>query len=344
MTKNPDPSHEAPDDTGAAPTEQGFNYGEYFGTMRVLGEILRNEDRRPWLTSLPKTPEHHRYVIWLGCNVIRVPHLAETLEDILNYLQEDFVTLGGPSNCCGIQHEVYGDVPVANNMIRNTVKKIESFSSERMLYWCPSCDNQLRVSPAHQDSELTKARSSVVHFLSEQLSRMQLEAVGPMKIAIHTHGGFAEQDNDCRAIAAIMSGIPGIEIIEMPPVTRERHCTEASISKLGEAAYLDSLKDYNDEARSLGATHILSIYHSCHRQMLLAGRNWSAEERLPVTNYLTVLAQALGLAPREDKFAQCADVNDVDRMLADVDPDLKARGIRPEAAKRALTAQFKPKP
>lgn len=340
MTKSQDATSETPSEANAAPAAQAIDYAEHFGTMRVLGEILRTEDRRPWLTSVSKTPEHRKYVIWLGCNVLRVAHLAETLDDILNYLKEDFVTLGGPSNCCGIIHEANGDLTIANNMLRNTVNKIESFTSKQMLYWCPSCDNQLRVSPAKQETELTKARISVVQFLSQQLPRMDLQAVNPMRIAIHTHGGFYEQENDACAARTILSQIPGIEVIDMPSITRERHCTEESIHKLGKVQYIDSLREWTREAKRLGASHMMSIYHSCHRQMLLAARNWDAEERLPVTNYLTVLAQALQLAPRVDKFAHCADVNDIDQMLADVEADLAARGVRPALAKRALTAQF----
>ena len=90
---------------GSAPA---FSYAEHFGTMRTLGELLRDPAHRPWLTSVPKEAPHRKYVVWLGCNILRTVQLAETLDDILQYLQEDYVTLGGPSNCCGIVHEIHG--------------------------------------------------------------------------------------------------------------------------------------------------------------------------------------------------------------------------------------------
>jgi Fe-S oxidoreductase len=333
MTKNQD----APNTPSAS---EPINYAEHFGTMRVLGELLRTEDRRPWITNMPKTPEHHKHVIWLGCHVLRVAHLAEALDDILNHLNEDFVTLGGPSNCCGIVHEANGDLEVSKNMLRHTVNKLEAFTPDQMLYWCPSCDNQLRASPVEEQSELAKARISVVHFLSKQLPRMALRAVTPMKIAIHSHGGFEEQDSDAVDAKFILSRIPGIEIIEMPATTRERHCTDGGIRNFGKSQYSESVREWTQEAKRLGATHVTSIYHSCHRQILLTARDWKPEERLPVINYLMILSEALGLPAREDKFAHCADVNDVDRMLADIEPDLTARGVRFDLAKRALTAQF----
>lgn len=333
MTKIPDAAATPPESTA-------FDYADYFGTMRVLGEILRTEDQRPWLTNVPKTPDHRKHVIWLGCHVLRVAHLAETLNDILTHMKEDFVTLGGPSNCCGVVHEGNGDLAVSKNMLRHTVNKLEAFTPEQMLYWCPSCDNQLRGSPAEDESRIAKARMSVVHFLSGQIARMELHTTVPMKVAIHAHGGFAEQDRDAEDARAILSRIPGIEVIDMPVITRERHCTELGIRAFGKEQYSDSIREWFQEARRLGATHVSSIYHSCHRQMLLAGRNWKPEERLPVTNYLTLLAQALRLPARQDKFAHCADVNDVDQMLADIEPELASRGVRPDLAKRALTAQF----
>jgi Fe-S oxidoreductase len=334
MTKNQEDAINTP------PPSEPFNFAEHFGTMRVLGEILRTEDRRPWVTNMPKTPEHHKHAIWLGCHVLRVAHLAETLDDILNHLKEDFVTLGGPSNCCGIVHEFNGELAVSKNMLRHTVNKLEAFTPEQMLYWCPSCDNQLRASPVEQQSELAKARISVVHFLAKQLPRMALRPVTPMKIAIHSHGGFAEQDGDAIDARSILSQIPGIEVVDMPPITRERHCTDGGIRSFGKNEYSESIREWTQEARRLGASHVTSIYHSCHRQILLAARSWKPEERLPVNNYLTILSESLGLPTREDKFAHCADVNDIDRMLEHVEPDLTARGIRTDLAKRALTAQF----
>src|ERR1700722_15111581 len=151
--------------SGETDSKGTFDYGTHFGTMRVLGDILRTEDRRPWMTSVPKTPDHRKYVIWMGCHVLRVPHLAEALDDILLHLKEDYVSLGGASNCCGIAHEANGDLDVSKNMLKQTLGKLEAFTPEKMLYWCPSCDNQVRESKAER-SELVEARGSVVHFLA----------------------------------------------------------------------------------------------------------------------------------------------------------------------------------
>jgi Fe-S oxidoreductase len=333
MTKDPEQS--APNTT----SKGSFDYGSHFGTMRVLGDILRTEDRRPWLTSLPKEAGPHKHAIWMGCHVLRVPHLAESLDDILVHLKEDYVSLGGPSNCCGIVHEANGDVAVSKNMLKQTLGKLEAFSPDRMLYWCPSCDSQVRQSP-DKHSDLVDARTSVVHFLAEAIDRMQLKPVTPIRLALHTHGGFAEQDDDAAAAKRLLTTVPGVEVIDMPPITRERHCTDAGIRDFGKDNYSRSLNEWTAIARTQGATAVASIYHSCHRQILLAQRAWTSDERLPVINYLTVLSRSLGLPDREDMFARCTQTERIEDMLASVQSDLPARRVSPEQATRALKNQF----
>jgi Fe-S oxidoreductase len=325
--------------SGETDSKGTFDYGTHFGTMRVLGDILRTEDRRPWLTSVPKTPDHRKYVIWMGCHVLRVPHLAEALDDILLHLKEDYVSLGGASNCCGIAHEANGDLDVSRNLLKHTLGKLEAFTPEKMLYWCPSCDNQVRESKAER-SELVEARGSVVHFLAGELERMELKPVTALRLALHSHCGFIEQDNDAIAAKRLLSAVPGIEIIDMPPITRERHCTDAGIRSFGKDNYSASLNEWTKLARERGATTVGSIYHSCHRQILLAQRAWAQEERMPVISYLTVLSQSLGLPDREDKFARCTSTNDIGEMFSEVEADLGGRGVSQEQAKRALTNQF----
>ena len=86
-----------------------FDYARHFGTMRTIGEIVRTPAERAWTTAMPREPEAHRFVVWLGCNVVRTAHIAEALSDVLRHLDVDFVALGGPSHCCGIVHRTHGD-------------------------------------------------------------------------------------------------------------------------------------------------------------------------------------------------------------------------------------------
>ncbi|WP_213774589.1 heterodisulfide reductase-related iron-sulfur binding cluster [Bradyrhizobium sp. dw_78] len=324
------------------PTADSFSYAEHFGTMRVLGELLRDPAQRPWLTSVPKDAPHHKYVLWLGCNVLRTVQLAETLDDILNYLKEDFVTLGGPSNCCGIVHESRGDVAVGKNMLQQTMKKFDAFTPEQMLCWCPSCDNQLRTEAQEVVTETAKQRISVTRFLASQLERLNFTAPQPVRIALHYHGGFAEQEEDGRDAKHILSQIPGLSIVDMPPMEGlGRHCADAAIKSFGEHRYPAAMNEWAGEARRRGATHVTTIYHSCHRQLLLAQRSASEDTTLPIVNYLTLMARSLGLKEREDRFAQLAASPDMAAMMQQVEPNIRALSIKPEQARKAVEAQFR---
>lgn len=54
------------------------NYPEYFGNVRIAGDLLSSESGRGWMKSLPNPVPKHRYVVWLGCQVLRTVHLVES--------------------------------------------------------------------------------------------------------------------------------------------------------------------------------------------------------------------------------------------------------------------------
>jgi Fe-S oxidoreductase len=325
-----------------ATVPQPESYAEVFGTMRVLGELLRDPGHRPWLTSVPKEAPHHKYVVWLGCNILRTVQLAETLDDILKYLQADFVTLGGPSNCCGIVHESRGDVAVGKNMLQQTMKKFDAFTPEQMLCWCPSCDNQLRAEAQEVVTDTAKQRISVTRFLATQVDRMAFLQPVPIKVALHAHHGFAEQEADVADARSLLERIPGLTIVDMPNWHRlGRHCSDAAINDFGRDRYPGAMNDWTAEARHRGATHVATIYHSCHRNILLAQRGLDSGETLPVINYLTLLARTLGLSERQDMFAELSRTSDPAAMMARVEPNIRALDLKPDQAQRALTAQFR---
>jgi Fe-S oxidoreductase len=332
-------NNEKPSTAAAEPVQ---SYAEHFGTIRTLGDLTRNPDSRPWLTTVPKDAPRRKYVVWLGCNVLRTAHIAESLDDILNHLQTDFATLGGPSNCCGIVHQGRGDVAVAKNMLRQTMNKFDAFTPDQLLNWCPSCDGTLRSAPQNELTETAKQRISVTRFLASQADRMNFTVAQPVKIAVHSHTGFAEQTSDGNDARDLLSRIPGLTVVDMPLMENLlRHCSDAAIKGFGEARYPEAMKEWAAEARRRGATQIVSVYHSCHRQLLLAQRGWPQQDRMPVVNYLTLLAAALGLTERKDKFAELSAETDVEAMIADVEPNLQALAMKPDQARRALKDQFK---
>ncbi len=253
----------------------------------------------------------------------------------------DFVALGGPSHCCGIVHRTHGDTAVGDGMLQQTMRKFDAFKPERMLNWCPSCDGTLHAAAPDTLTETARNRLSVTTFLGDVAAGVAFQPVAPVRVAIHVHTGFAEQDADAAAAQALLARIPGITVVDVPPVTHYgRHCSDANVAKHGAPAYDAAVREWIAAARANGADEIVSIYHSCHRQLLLAQADFAPEVRIGVTNYLTHLARGLGLTERPDTFARFARANDVDAIMAEIAADLPARGLDPARARAALEDQF----
>jgi hypothetical protein len=309
--------------TPTLPAAQPQPLSEYFGNIRVLGELLRDNVDRPWLTTMPNEAPHHQYVVWLGCNMVRTAHLAEVLDDILKSLGTDFVSLGGPSHCCGIMHEGRGETAVANNLLRNTLRKVDAFTPEQLLVWCPSCDNQIATRDQSTISAMGKERGRVAEFLDRAVPS---ERLGPVPMTV----------------LGLLSRIPGLSVMDMPSADGlGRHCTlQAMANSGGRDGYRQRMLEWDMEARRRGATHTVSVYHSCHRQLLLLQRGAADAGFLPVVNYLTLLARSLGLPEREDKFARLSQIDDMERMVGEVSGQAEALAIKPEQVRRALVDQF----
>src|SRR5829696_9011614 len=113
-------------------------YARYYGDLLVLADLLRDSPERSWLTNLPTDAASAEYTLYLGCNVLRTMHLAETVVDLMAYLGENFVTLGGPANCCGIGH-ARREEPSGERLTDSTLRKLNAVTPRKIVTWCPSC-------------------------------------------------------------------------------------------------------------------------------------------------------------------------------------------------------------
>jgi Fe-S oxidoreductase len=314
---------------------------EYFGNVRVLGDLMRSEPSRPWLTALPQEVRQQRLVVWLGCNILRTAHMAETLNDILTHMELDHALLGGPSHCCGSVHTASGLRDVADNMLQRTMEKFDQFKPEQLLYWCPSCDDHLSHRDQNLISETAKRRLNATVFLSGHISQDLLVHPVPVSVAIHRHVDFPEQEEESKAVHDLLSRIPGLRVIDTPAAEGlGRHCTVPRIKDFGEALYVKTIADWAAEAKARGATHMVSIYHSCHRRLTLLQRDHEGTRNLELANYLTLVARSMGLSEREDKFARISKIASVDAMMAGLEGEFAERGIKPDVVRRALKDQF----
>ena len=319
-----------------------FNYADYFGQISVLGDLLLDGPERPWLTSIPQQPEPAQYVVWLGCNVLRTVHIVETLNDILRHLGLDYVMLGGPANCCGVQHARRDQPATGRKLAWNTFDKFDAFRPERLLYWCPSCDHRL-VGMGADLSELAARRQHVTEFFIEHLDLFQFRPL-PLRVALHAHTGFPQQDLDAACTRTLLRAIPGVEVVEVPAMTELGfHCADPRIAALPKGRFAELLKASVQEAAAAGVESLLTIYHACHRELVppeIAADAEAAFGPIKVENYLSVLARALGLPEHPDRYKRFIELGDPRAIVAELQPRIAALGLAPERAEKFIAAQF----
>jgi Fe-S oxidoreductase len=329
------------EDDSKVPPPKLTPYPELFANVRIAGDLLADGNPHSWTTIVSPKADHHKYVVWLGCQILRTAHLAETLDDILGRFTVDHVTLGGPSSCCGTVHEGRGDIAIGESMTRHTVSKFDAFTPEQMLYWCPSCDNHLRIKGEAFATETTRNRKSVVGFLANIVPAEAFICDVPLKVAVHAHHGFTEQDEDVNEIGRILSKIPKLEVIDMPSIPDiGRHCSDAMVKGVGREKYFGLMSAWISEAKKRGANRVVSIYHSCHRHLVMAQLDIPADQRIKAVNYLTLMAQSLNLSIREDKFQKFTSMESTDQIMGALSERIEKLGMEPIKARRAIQAYF----
>ena len=310
-------------------------YARYYGDLLVLADLLRDSPERAWLTNLPADAAPAEYTLYLGCNVLRTMHLAETVIDLMAYLGEDFVTLGGPANCCGIGHARRGEA-TGERLTGSTLRKLNAFTPSKIVTWCPSCTFFLdKMIPTQRPDSAPLQHFS--EFLVERLDRVRWVQPLPRRVALHAHTGSTQQDQDGAMVERVLRAIPGLEVVELAALKElGRHCAPSVIVDLTEPRWRGLVRDLMDEAAAQGVDTVVTVYHSCQREIC------QEEGAYPFTieNWVTLVAQALGLPEHEDRFKRYRLLRDKEQILADLAPRLSERGISREKAERAVVSHF----
>lgn len=320
---------------------QPFSYADYFGQISLLGDLLLDGPERPWLSTIPAQVERKQYVVWLGCNVLRTVHIVETLNDILRHLGFDHVMLGGPANCCGVQHARRGDTEVGRKLAWNTFDKFDAFAPERLLFWCPSCDHRL-YGMGDDLSELTAQRQHVTEFFVEHLDRFDFKPLARrMRLALHAHTGTPQQDLDARATRRLLEAIPGVEVVDLPAMAELGfHCADPKIAQLPRGQFGQILAESVAAAETLGVETLVTIYHACHRELVPGDSADDVVGGIRIENYVTLLARALGLPEHPDRFKHFARIGSPAAIMAELEPRIQQLGVSRERVERIISVQF----
>jgi Fe-S oxidoreductase len=312
--------------TGQAGFQKMSEGVKVLSRLQVPADLLAGMTRSARADSGP-APE---VVMYLGCNVLKTPHIALLCLEVLDRLGTRYKVFGGPANCCGVIQYRAGDTKASGRIGGNTVAGFAGTGAAQVLTWCPTCNIQLSeiVVPS---TEAGFALGHVVPYIAARIEILRSHFVRSVnkRIALHEHPGVA---GVTEGVVKILSAIPGITIVDLEQPRVGYMCNS-----------LAPVPDYKRElhARELAAAEaagvdcLVGIYHACHRELCAHETSYPFK----IVNFLELVGEAMGIQ-RDDLFKQWKMMQDVDRVLAEVAGQAATVGLDLESVREVLIAHM----
>ena len=152
-------------------------------------------------------------VMYLGCNVLKTPHIALLCLEVLNRIGARYKVFGGPANCCGVIQYRAGDAKASGRIGGNTVAGFAGTGASRVLTWCPTCNIQLSeiVMPS---TEAAFALQHVIPYIAARIELLRPHFIHGVhkRVALHEHPGVA---GVTEGVTEILTAIPGVELVDL---------------------------------------------------------------------------------------------------------------------------------
>jgi Fe-S oxidoreductase len=311
-----------------------FDYGKYFGEMRVLHDLMTTPDEHRWRLSAPeRDPERHAVVLYLGCNVLRTSHMIRTVTALFDHLGLDYVAVGGVVYCCGIVHHRNGDTVAAEAMSHHTVELFARYQPDEVVMWCPSC---IHFYDDILEQRLPFRVRHTTEFLVDQLPRLAFTRRVDARVALHCHALGEARQREGAAARRLLEAVPGVEYVEVEPtLDLGRSCGPVVPETIGAERWNSLVRDELARAAAAGATTMATIYHGCQRMTC----HFEDEQPVAIEHYLSVFARGLGIE-FEDTYKKYRLWKDPERVLADMTPCQRASGVEPARAREIVERIF----
>ncbi|HVB52942.1 MAG TPA: heterodisulfide reductase-related iron-sulfur binding cluster [Candidatus Acidoferrales bacterium] len=288
-----------------------FDYASYFQRIRELERLVVAPEEVTWTETYKRPEKETDVLLYLGCNVLITPHLAREVIAVFQALGIRFEAVGGPQFCCGIVHHGQGDVEAGRRLAAASVAKLESYGAPLVVMWCPSCN-------LHFDEVVLKevapgfgpAVTHATRFLADRAKELPFRVPVRRRAVVHTHIGRAQQESDAAACRELLAVVPGLELVgSVSSPDLGYHCATPT-SESARRAFMQVRGRLLNEARSLGADTLITIYHSCQREWCEA-----EEPDLEIRNYISLVAESLGCGA-DDRYKRLRNEPELDRAVA----------------------------
>lgn len=266
-------------------------------------------------------------VFYFGCNILRTPDIALTVLDVLDRLDVDYEVLGGTGNCCGITFMRAGEADIAHAQAHQTLHNMAAFQPQEILSWCASCNVHMHdFVPASEQPE--SPMRHVTSYLADRIDALQALFVHPVykRVALHEHDGVDGVVTDVRRL---LQAIPGLELVSIPQLHNQGHmCSGLATTP---AAKDNVHRVVLEQAAAAGVDVLADIYHACHRELAAA----EVDYPFAIQNFISLIGEAMGTT-HEDVYKRMMIYRDLEQIMADAAPYLKANHTNPERVQLTL--------
>jgi heterodisulfide reductase subunit D len=294
--------------------------------LQLPAAFVNDVTRSASAASAGPTPD---VVMYLGCNVMKTPHIALLCLDVLDRIGARYKVAGGPANCCGVIQFRAGDTKAAARVGGNSLAGFASTGAARVLTWCPTCNIQMGeiVMPAATESSI--GLQHVVPYIADHLDRLIPHFIHRVdkRVALHEHPGVA---GVTEAVLRILGAIPGLSVVDLDQPRVGYMCNSLNpVPAYKRALHAQEL----EAARAAGVDALVGVYHACHRELCAHERDMPFR----VVNFLELVGEAMGLE-RPDLLKRWKMMQDVDRVVAEVGATAQAAGLDIESVRNVLIA------
>lgn len=285
-----------------------------------------------WFTRRPPAEARVEYVFYMGCNIMRTPHIALGVMAILDELGLDYATVGGGANCCGIKQFRAG-MAAAETVSRNTMGNFASLRPKEVVSWCPTCEvhfGDFGASYVEHDFPINHLSRLLVERLDEL--RPRLRPV-PMRVVLEEHAQLHPSDTVREDIPTLLRAIPGLEVVPTNQHVYGYQCTSIGLPEAQQAALDETMA----EGHRVGADALVSVYHGCHRYLVKAVAR--RKEPFEVVNWVSLLCRSLG-KEQVDRYRGYAMLGDENAILEEALALDAGQGIPIEKLREAIAWEF----
>jgi hypothetical protein len=315
--------------------------------------LLLTRDEVQWTARLGAKPERSDVVVNFGCGQQLTPHLMLETVDVLETLGMTVTAVAGSQWCCGMAAEDEG-LEATVKVVRGSVRHMARYEPHTTVHACGGWWPQT-ARLRERGEDVCFGLAYIADFVLQALEQRQDEIEWHSQVAVPSllHLKTPEIDAEVPAergasvgiadarVSSIMQMIPNVEVVaDIEATPRGNPCDEGpdgdGLFDAASPAQLETIKtELADHAERRAAAQVVCVHHACFRE-------WGkfATERLPVRHYISVLAEAMGVA-RPNRYHACWALPTLDDIVDETRPAWESWDLsRQEAA--ALAADIFP--